>query len=325
MMEYITSMNPILFNSIVIALSLAIVIKAADLLIFGISNYARKFGISDYLIGFLVLAIGISLPELISSLMGGSAGSSGIVLGTVLGSGVITITLVLGVMTVAAGKLDVSTKLLGKTKYIMLGMITLPFILATDGQLSRADGIILVSCFTIYAGMLWTKEGTLGRLKKNVKIKQVWQDMFIFLGALVALLLGARWLVFSSVIISQELGISAYIIALLVIGLGTALPDLTVELKALKKGRPAIGFGNILGGITTVMLLVLGITAIFYPIQLTGISITELLITTLFFFASMTLVLYWVRKETLVRKQGIILIGIYLAFVAVQVAIELLM
>ncbi|MBN1644607.1 sodium:calcium antiporter, partial [Candidatus Woesearchaeota archaeon] len=67
MFGFINAAHSLLFNVIVLIFSLLIVIKAADLLIFGISNYARKFGISDYLIGFLVLAIGTSLPELVSS------------------------------------------------------------------------------------------------------------------------------------------------------------------------------------------------------------------------------------------------------------------
>lgn len=323
MLEHIISMHPILFNVIILAFSLLIVIKAADLLIFGISNYARKFGISDYLIGFIVLAIGTALPEMISSLIGGAAGSSGIALGTVFGSCVITITLVLGTMTAAAGTLDVSTKLLGKTKYLLLGLMLLPIILASDGMLSRADGIVLVASFMIYVGMLWTKEGTLGRLKKNVKIKYLWKDMLVFLGALAALLLGARFLVFSSVVISQELGISSYIIALLVIGLGTSLPDLTVALKSVKKKHATIGFGNILGGITAAMLLILGIVSIIYPITLAGIGLISLLLTVIFFVFSMILVLFWVRKNQLVGWQGYTLIGIYLIFTGLQIMIEI--
>ncbi len=321
MFEAITSAHPLLFNAIVLVLSLIIVIKAADLLIFGISNYARKFGISDYLIGFLVLAIGTSLPELVSSLIGGSAGSSGIALGTILGSGVITITFVLGAMTVAAKKLDVKTRLLGKSKYFIFIMMLLPMVMLLDGKISRLDGVLLVVVFFAYIAGLWRKEGTFGKLKK-VKIEHLWKDVFIFLGALVALLLGARFLVFSSVVISQEIGISSYLIALIVIGLGASLPDLTVELKSLKKGREAIGIGNILGGITAEMLLMLGIVAIIFPIHIAKIGFAGLISTIIFFLISMALVLFWIRKQELHRWQGFILLAIYAAFVAVQILIE---
>lgn len=323
--EFITSMHPLLFNSIVMFLSLLIVVKAADLLIFGITNYAKKFGISDYLIGFVVLALGTSLPELVSSIMGSLAGSSGVVVGTVLGSGVITITFVLGTMTVVAKKLDVSTKLLGKSKYIILGMVCLPLILVSDGALTRADGIILIGVFMIYIAGLWNKEGTLGRLKKNVKLKHLWKDMAIFLGALVALLLGAKWLVFSSVIISQELGVSAYFIALLVVGLGASIPDLTVELKSLKKGHAAIGFGNVLGGITAEMLLILGLIALVFPFNISGIGLPGLISTIVFFIGGLGIVLFWVRKNVLHRWQGFVLLGWYVLFVVVQIVIEIFM
>ncbi|MBD3361977.1 hypothetical protein GF358_04275 [Candidatus Woesearchaeota archaeon] len=324
MFEFITSAHPLLFNTVVLVFSLLIVIKAADLLILGISNYARKFGISDYLIGFLVLAIGTSLPELVSSLTGGSVGSSGVALGTVLGSCVITVTFVLGAMTVAAKKLDVKTKLLGRSTYLILLMGLLPVIMLLDRKISRLDGVLLVVVFFAYIFGLWRKEGTFGQLKKHVRIKNLWKDVFIFLGALVALLLGARFLVFSSVVISQEIGISSYVIALIVIGLGASLPDLTVELKSLKKGHAGIGFGNVLGGITAEMLLILGVVAIFYPITIIKINIWGLITTLIFFLVSLALVIFWVRKNVLHRWQGIVLLMIYALFVAVQILIEVM-
>lgn len=322
MFGFINAAHSLLFNVIVLIFSLLIVIKAADLLIFGISNYARKFGISDYLIGFLVLAIGTSLPELVSSLIGGSVGSSGVALGTLLGSGVITITFVLGSMTIAAKKLNVKTKLLGKSTYLIWIMMLLPVIMLLDKKISRVDGILLIAVFLAYILGLWKKEGTFGKLKK-AKIKHLWKDVVIFLGALVALLLGARFLVFSSVIISQEIGISSYLIALIVIGLGASLPDLTVELKSLKKGHAGIGFGNVLGGITAEMLLILGIVSVLYPISIANISLAGLIATIIFFLFSMALVIFWVRKQELHRWQGFVLLGIYLVFVAVQILIEL--
>jgi len=323
MFEFIASAHPLLFNIVVLVLSLLIVIKAADLLILGISNYSRKFGISDYLVGFLVLAVGTSLPELVSSLMGGSVGSSGVALGTILGSGVITITFVLGMMAVFAGRLNVRTKLLGKSTYLIWLMMLLPVVMLLDQKISRVDGVVLIIVFFTYIAGLWKKEGTFGRLKK-ARIKHLWKDIVVFLGALVALLLGARFLVFSSVVISQEVGISSYVIALIVIGLGASLPDLTVELKSLRKGRAGIGFGNVLGGITAEMLLILGIVAIFYPITLAGISILGLVLTVIFFLLSMALVIFWMRKNILHRWQGIVLLGIYLAFIVTQIIIELI-
>lgn len=322
MFEFISIVPPLIFNIIVLVLSLLIVIKAADLLIFGISNYSRKFGISEFLVGFLVLAIGTSLPDLVASLMGGIAGSSGIIVGTILGGSVISITFVLGSMVIAAKKLNVKSKLLGKSTYIILVMMLLPIITMLDLKISRVDGFLLILVFCTYIFGLWKKEGTLGRIKKSVKIKFLWKDVLIFLGALVALLLGARFLVSSAVIISQEIGISAYIIALIIICLGTCLPDLTVELKALKKGHAAIGVGNLLGGITSTLLLVLGIVAMIYPISLEGINLISLAIAIGVFLASLALVIFWMRKNTLYKWQGVILVLIYLAFVATQIVLE---
>ena len=89
---------PIVFYSIACVLSLIIVLKASDLAIYGISNYAKKLGISHYLIGFLVVAVGTSLPELVASITGALAGQTSMVFGTVVGSNISDLTLVLGIM-----------------------------------------------------------------------------------------------------------------------------------------------------------------------------------------------------------------------------------
>ncbi|MBW2968998.1 hypothetical protein KY314_02685 [Candidatus Woesearchaeota archaeon] len=323
MFEFITSANPFLFNAIVLFLSLLIVVKAADLLIFGISNYAHKFGISDFLVGFLVLAIGTSLPDLVASLMGGMAGSSGIIIGTILGGGIVTITFVLGLICIVAGELNMKSRLLGKSVYVILLMLVLPLIMLLDARISRVDGFLLILVFLAYVLGLWKKEGSFGKIKKSVKIVHLWKDVLIFLGALVALLLGAKFLVASAVVISQEMGISSYIIALVVICLGTSLPDLTVELKSLLKGHAGIGVGNLLGGITSSLLLVLGIVSVFYPVSLEGISFLSIAIAGFVFLFSTSLVVFWMRKKVLQRWQGVVLVCIYLAFVASQIVLEI--
>jgi len=310
-------------NFLVLVLSLVFIYLGARYTVESVIELSKILNIGVEIIAASAIALGTSLPELVSSLMGGSVGSSGVALGTILGSGVITITFVLGMMGVFAGRLNVRTKLLGKSTYLIWLMMLLPVVMLLDQKISRVDGVVLIIVFFTYIAGLWKKEGTFGRLKK-ARIKHLWKDIVVFLGALVALLLGARFLVFSSVVISQEVGISSYVIALIVIGLGASLPDLTVELKSLRKGRAGIGFGNVLGGITAEMLLILGIVAIFYPITLAGISILGLVLTVIFFLLSMALVIFWMRKNILHRWQGIVLLGIYLAFIVTQIIIELI-
>lgn len=305
---------PLLSNIIVIIFSFAIIVKASDLLVFGISNYARKFGISDFLIGFLVLSIGASLPEFVSSIMGGFAGDGGVVFGTILGSCVTAMTLSLGITALVGKKIDLRSRLLKKTEHYVLLIIALPFLLVIDGKLSRIDGIILILVFLGYTMFLWAREGTLGQLKKDVKIKHLWKDILVFLGALIALLLSARWLVFSLIKTSTIIGVNSYIIAIIVIGIGATLPDITVQVRALLSGHSFVGFGNVLGS-RVVMLLVAGIVALISPVV---INPRLLIIGALFYFSASIFLLYRIRHKEIDWRHGIALVCFYVLFTIIQ-------
>lgn len=311
--------HPVAANLGILIASLVIVIWAADLAVLGISSYARKFGISDYLIGFLVLGIGTSLPEFVSAMMGGLVGQSGIVLGTLIGSGIVTLTFVLGTMALAGKGIVFRARLLEKTKWLTLLLISAPLALVLDGRLSRIDGAILIALFLAYTGLLWQREGTLGKLRE-VRIVRFWRDVAVFLGSLAALLLGARWLVFSSIRLAQEFEVSPFLIAITVIAVGASLPDLTVELRAIWRGHTAIGFGNVLGGVIAEMTLIIGLVALTIPIE---IAPSTLAFAGAFFLGTVVLLLWWTRKGSLSWPQGAALIALWLAFTLAQIVIEL--
>ncbi len=254
------SAHPIIANILILIASFIIVAKASDLTVLGISEYARHFGISDYLIGFLVLAIGSSLPEFAASLTGSSANESGVIFGTLMGSGITTLTLVLGSIAIFAKKIVLKDKILNETRLALLPMIVLPFVLLLDGTISRIDGFILVFVFLSFVVYLWQKEGSFGKLK-SAHIKHVWKHALVFLGSLIAILLSARWLVFSSINLAFLFNISPFFIAIFVISLGSSLPDLMVQLRSLRNRHTSIGIGEVLGALIVEMNLIIGILA----------------------------------------------------------------
>ena len=306
---------PLLFYGIICLLSLVIVLKASDLAIFGISNYAKKLGISHYLIGFLVVAVGTSLPELVAAVTGAFAQKTSLVLGTIVGSNISDLTLVLGLMVLVGRKIKIEHPIVGKTFFRTLILVALPLILVSDGLISRGDGIILVGGFGAYVASLWLKEGKLGKMKKNVKLKHLWKDGFIFAGSIVALLLGARWLIYSSSQIAAILGISPYVIGLTLIALGTSLPEVMVEVKSILKGISSLAFGDLIGSIVANSTLVLGIVAIINPIAINPWTIA---LASAFMMGTVLLSLYFMTKKTITWKHGILLVSIYVVFFALQ-------
>ncbi|MBW3004584.1 sodium:calcium antiporter [Candidatus Woesearchaeota archaeon] len=307
--------HPILFYSIVCVLSLIIVLKSSDLALYGISNYAKKIGISPYLIGFLVVAIGTSLPELVASITGAFAGQTEIALGTIIGANISDLTLVLGIMLLVGRTINVEHPIVGKTFFRTLMLVSLPLILVSDGALTRPDGIILTGGFIAYIASLWLQEGKLGKMKKDVKLKTLWKDGLIFAGCVVALLLGARWLIYSASQIATLVGISPYVIGLTLIALGATLPEVTVQVKSVLKGISSLAFGNLIGSIVANSTLVLGIVAIIRPIEINPWSIAP---AAAFMMGAVFLSLYFMTKKTITWKHGIFLVAIYAVFFAAQ-------
>ncbi|MBD3310110.1 hypothetical protein GF351_02735 [Candidatus Woesearchaeota archaeon] len=310
--------SPLVFNLIVGILSLVIMVKSADMAVYSICRYAKRLGLSDYLVGILVVALAGSMPELVASITGSTLDASGIILGTLFGSNVIGFTFVLGFLAVFGRKMRMEARILQKTKIDIFILMGIPFILIWDGVLSRLDGVVLLIGFFSYIALLWKKEGEIGRIKKDVKVKKIWKDSILFLGALVALLLSSRWLVFASLNISHELGIRPFLIALLVIALGAQMPDIMIGIRSIIRGHSDVGFGDILGSAVTKALLFLGIIAVVRPIRFDPSIIYNSMVFTM---ASLGLTLIFVREKEIDWKKGLVLLMLFVAFVSVELLI----
>ncbi len=303
----LTEMYPLLFNIMIAIASLAIVAKSADLLVYGISDYAKKLGLSDYLIGFLVVSIGTSLPELIASVNGALLNKGSLVFGTIIGSNLFKIPL-LGLIPFMAKKIKIKQDAAGNAPIITFIIVTLPIFMAIDGYLSRIDGFILIIAYFIYVMRLWHGEGQLGKIKKNIELKNIWKDGLIFTGSLIALLLGSRWLVHSSIEISEIMNISPFIIGFIVIGIGASAPEVMVQIRSIISKHHDIGLGSTLGSLVANSALVLGLTAILNPFK---IAFGTILNTAVFFTGGFLFVLILTGKESITKKDGLIMILIY--------------
>jgi cation:H+ antiporter len=294
---------------------MVIIIKAADIAVFGISDYAKRFGLSDYIIGILVVSLASSVPELVSSINGAIMGDGGIIFGTILGSNIVELTIVLGSVALVGRKLLLECKVLEKTKSDIFILIILPFILIFDGTLSRIDGAILVFAFIFYVFILWHKEGELGHIKQEVPIKYLWRDAFLFIGCLAAIMLGSRWLVNSSVSIANNLGISSFIVALVVIGIGSSVSDWSIGVRSALQKHQAVGIGNILGSNVVKSTLFFGVLALLNPITFPFSKLWAIIIFTI---VATSLTLYFMSRKVMRRTHGLIMLAIYVAFLAVQ-------
>ncbi|MBI4145837.1 sodium:calcium antiporter [Candidatus Woesearchaeota archaeon] len=307
--------HPLVFNLLVLAASLYILFKSADLIVDGISDYARKLGLSDAIIGLVVVAMAASAPEVISSVIGFMGGETGVGYGAIIGANMVHAAFALGIVTVLGRKIALESTIFTKRRFIMWIALMLPFVLAIDGQLSRADGIVLIGVFIAYLAQLWHQEGTLGKIKKTVKLKAIWKDAFIFLGCFVALMLSGKWLVFSAVQLSNYFNLPSYFVALTVIGIGTTIPDIAIEVKSLYKAHASIGLGDLLGSLIIELVLFFGVVSLFAPINV-GMDALNAMI---FLAIAITLMMWWMDRKYLTWKHGITFLSIYAVFLAIEI------
>ncbi|MBI5065030.1 sodium:calcium antiporter [Candidatus Woesearchaeota archaeon] len=305
----------IIFLSLVILASFAVLLKSADYIIFGITNYAKKLGLSDAIIGLVIVSMAASSPEIITSISGFLVGDLGVAMGTIIGSNMVHLTLIIGTLSLIGKKINLSSEIFKDAKLIIFCLFILLFILMSDGTLSRIDGIILLACFFGYLGFLWKKEGTLGKIKKNVKLDRLYMDALVFLGSLISLLIAGQILVYGVVNLSNALNVSSYFIALVLIGVGSTLPDFMVCLQSIKQKHQGVGVGDLLGSTIIEFLLFFGIVAVIKPLV---IEWTSVMIAAAFLIVSFGLLLIFLQNKVVTWKHGLVMVGIYLLFIGLQ-------
>ncbi len=302
-------------NFLVVALCIFIIMKAAGFAITALSHYAKQTGISEYVIGLLVISIGTSMPELGTAVMSSLAGKGIITLGNVVGASIIDITVILGLMAIVGKKIKLKGGVIRKSAFAVLILILIPLLLGLNGVFSRLDGIILVCAYLVYVFILFKNEGSLGHIKKQVAWRDIWGDILVFGGCVVALLLSARWMVMSSVIIATELDIPYFFIGLLLISIGTTVPEMVVQIKSVRSGKEGIGFGNTFGSIVTNIILVLGIAALINPIVFNP---RIFIIPAMFLITSVFIGIVFLRTGEITWQEGIGLLLIYTTFIITQ-------
>jgi cation:H+ antiporter len=302
-----------------LALGLIILLIGGKILVDGASSIASKLGMSSGLIGLTVVAIGTSLPELLVSISAALKGNSDIAIGNVLGSNLSNIGLVLGLSGIFYPILI--RKSLLQFDYLITLVVSLIFLgLSIDGKLTFWDGIILFSLFIIFNMYLLRNLGSgIGDIKDEgeKQVQQVneyswFKASGLFISGVAGLYIGSELLVVNAVKISRELGISERIIGVTIVSIGTSLPELVTSIVAALSKRTDLAIGNILGSNILNILLIIGVTSIIQPIQVSS----EFLTSDYWWMIGITLILYpLMRTKMRISKiEGAILLTIYLTY-----------
>jgi cation:H+ antiporter len=244
---------------LIFVLSLSSLLLGASLLTNSARHIAKIAGISEFVIGATVVAFGTSLPELASSIQAMLSGHPGIVVGNVLGSNVANIGLALGLTSVLF-PVYVSRQITDIDIPFLLASAVATYVVLIDLKVSWIEGLILISMYMAFIFHEISQNHSQDRaIKEKLDHKQL---IAFFLGA--ALLhIGARYLISSALIISENLRIGESLIAFFLVAIGTSLPEIAATLMSAKSGRADIAMGNVLGSNTFNSLVVLGSSTFF--------------------------------------------------------------
>ena len=254
----------ILVSAILTVVGLVLLCFGGNWLVSGGVTIAKKFRISNLVIGMTIVAYGTSTPELAASIA--AAGEhSAIILGNIVGSNIANVGMVIGIAAILV-PLAVRKSVLKKEIPIMLGVSVLLVLISIDGEISQYDGILLLGglgVFTIYTFKDVMKQRKSNTEKTQQGKKNIYLKSFGLIGLGVGVLyVGAILTVDNAVILAKEFGLSEKIIGLTVIAIGTSLPELITSIIAIRKGHADIGIGNIIGSNIYNILMIMGVGAV---------------------------------------------------------------
>ena len=309
-----------LFIQIILLLAgLTLILAGANYLVDGSSSIAKKFGISEFVIGLTIVGIGTSAPEMVVSFIASLKGNADMAIGNVVGSNIFNTLLILGITALISPllitknnlKRDIPLNIAVTVLLILLGMNATIFRSGGANILSRIDGIVMLALFGWYLWKSFKEDTDEKETEENGEEtsaeRNVWISTIMILGGLAGLIFGGRLFVDAATKIASIFGVSDKFIAITVMAAGTSMPELATCVVAALKGRGQLALGNILGSNIANILLILGGAALIHPLSFNGITIVDLgtiLICSIFLFMSA----YMFTKKKLDRVEGVILL-----------------
>ena len=292
-------------------------------------SLAKKLRISSMIIGLTVVAYGTSTPELAASLLAAFNSHTELILGNIVGSNISNVGMVIGISAIFTPLL-ISKITVSRWIPIMIGVSLLVVAMSYDGEISQVDGVILIAAligFTAYTIKTVKKQ----KIQQNetienealegeyflsrYKIETYPQSIGLIVAGVIVLFIGGHLTVDGAVNIAETLGLSQLVIGVVIVAIGTSLPELITSIIAIAKKQTDIGVGNIVGSNIYNILLILGVSS-----AIVGIPVSSDVFSNYYIMIAFSLVLFIGFRKSIPRFVGI---GLTIAFVVYLVSLLL--
>lgn len=312
-------------------IGLVLILLGADALTDGASAMARRWGVSDLVVGLTVVAFGTSAPELAISLVSAIKGSAPMAIGNVVGSNIFNVLVIIGLVAVIKPVRIGRSIMINELPLVILSSVALLATgsgvwLGVEGErvLTRPEGILFLLFFVIFMRYTFSQAKHASPSDPSAEsasgkpLMPMWRAAVWVAGGLAALVWGGDRFVAGASGIASSMGMSDALIGLTIVAAGTSLPELATSVVAARKGKPGIAVGNVIGSNIFNIFLVLGVTGTIMPLPFGDISEVDLLVMT------GAAVLFWIfgwkfADRTVTRWEGGVLLALYVVYICWQI------
>lgn len=291
----------------------------SGLIVASIKRLARKIQIPSFAFSFFVLGVLTSIPEVAVGVNALSENHPEVFVGNLLGGVIVMFLLVIPLLAIINKRVHVKKHLSSKNLLVTLGIICSPALFALDKTITNTEGFIMVALYVALFYIVRTRQDVLARIQRLVKKEQ--KDpknsslLKLTIGVIVVFLT-SRFIVDQTIAGAEYYGISTFIVSLVVLGLGTNLPEITLAIRSLTSKAEDVALGDYLGSAAANTLL-FGI----FTLVNNGNVVTEKNFMITFLIIVFALGMFFIRtrgNSTLTRKEGLVLLGCYLGFLAFE-------
>ena len=322
-------------TTLLILAGLVLLFVGGEALVRGAVSVARRFNVSEMIIGLTLVGMGTSMPELVTSLKAIDQGSVGISLGNVMGSNIANILLILGLAAIIRPIMTNPESMMRDGAVMLLATGLFVVLLQFDG-FTRIAGLLMLAALAVYVVSSIMNDQKRGGAAADLHAAEGEQisatysvplALLMVVAGLAALIFGARFLVDGATVLARDAGISEAIIGLTIVAIGTSLPELATSLIAAIRGRSDIAIGNIIGSNIFNILGITGLTAAYKPFSVYGdlsagamshagqVSLFTTMDVSAMVLAVFLLILFAMTGRQLARWEGAVLLLGYVLYI----------
>ncbi len=320
-----------LFYVSVFLLSSIMLAIAGDWLVRSLARIARYFGWQEFIAAFFIMSVAVSVPELFIGITAAAEGIPELSFGNIVGANIIHFTLALALATIVLGELKFESVQIRTSVNFTFLFALLPFLLMIDGDLSRADGVILMSSFFIYVLWVFSKRERFSQqyqplalnghqlLSPLEKFRQFMKDVGLFVAGISVLIAASQGIVNSAAFFADIFNIPLVVVGVFIVGLGTALPETYFAVASARRGNAWMVVGNLLGSTVLTASFVLGLVAFIHPIVIVDFS--PYVVARAFLVMSAVALLLFSRTEhKITSREAFAMLTLYILFAVAQAA-----